>query len=190
MIGAAGTQLHAMVLLGINCGYGNTDCATLPMQALDLRKGWVDFPRPKTGVPRRCPLWPETVAALQEAIKDRPEPSAEFANRVFVTRRKAGWEAQSRLSKKGTTVVDDPISKETAKLLKRLGFHRSGLGFYALRHTFQTVGGLDKDAIGYIMGHVAGANDMGAVYNEEAPEDGRLLAVVNHIHSWLFPAAQ
>ena len=37
-------------------------------------------------------------------------------------------------------VGDDPISKDIAKVLKTLGFHRPGLGFYALRHTFETIG--------------------------------------------------
>ena len=32
---------------------------------LDLQAGWVTFPRPKTGIQRRIPLWPETVAALR-----------------------------------------------------------------------------------------------------------------------------
>ena len=53
----------AMVLLGINGGLGNHDVATLPTKALDLKKGWLVYPRPKTGIERRIPLWPETVAA-------------------------------------------------------------------------------------------------------------------------------
>jgi integrase len=57
--------LRAMFLLGVNCGLGNHDCALLPTSALDLDAGWLNFPRPKTGIPRRGPLWPETVAALQ-----------------------------------------------------------------------------------------------------------------------------
>ena len=39
------------------------------------------------------------------------------------------------------------------------------------------------------MGHIPDGNDMSAVYNEEAPDDARLLAVVNYIHDWLFSAA-
>src|SRR5262245_40290156 len=34
LIGAAGVQLKAMLLLGINCGYGNADCGNLPLTAL------------------------------------------------------------------------------------------------------------------------------------------------------------
>src|SRR5205823_3745962 len=61
----AGPALRAMILLGINCGLGNADCGRLTVQALDLERGWLDFPRPKTGLPRRCPLWPETVEAIE-----------------------------------------------------------------------------------------------------------------------------
>jgi hypothetical protein len=45
LLAAAGTQMKAMVLLGINCGFGNADCGTLPLSALDLDGGWIDFPR-------------------------------------------------------------------------------------------------------------------------------------------------
>lgn len=65
MLLCAGPALECMILLGINCGFGNADCGQLPLSAVDLDKGWIDFPRPKTGFRRRCPLWPETVKALQ-----------------------------------------------------------------------------------------------------------------------------
>jgi len=38
--------LKALILLGINGGFGNTDCSVLPMAALDLDEGMVDFERP------------------------------------------------------------------------------------------------------------------------------------------------
>src|SRR5262249_34672692 len=68
MLGAAGVQLKAMILLGINAGFGNSDVGNLPLSALDLERGQVDYPRPKTGILRRCPLWPETMAALREVL--------------------------------------------------------------------------------------------------------------------------
>jgi hypothetical protein len=43
-------HLKAMILLGINCGFGNSDCAALPQKPLDLDGGWVRFDRPKTGI--------------------------------------------------------------------------------------------------------------------------------------------
>ena len=50
LLRVAGVQLHAMILLGINCGLGNTDCGSLPLAALDLDQGWLNYPRPKTGI--------------------------------------------------------------------------------------------------------------------------------------------
>src|SRR5262245_42463736 len=64
LLDAAPAPLRAMILLGINAGFGNHDCATLPLSALNLDNGWLNYPRPKTGIPRRCPLWPESVAAI------------------------------------------------------------------------------------------------------------------------------
>jgi hypothetical protein len=56
IIDAAPQPLKAMVLLGINGGLNNMDVATLPLSALDLNRGIIDFPRAKTGVDRRFPL--------------------------------------------------------------------------------------------------------------------------------------
>src|SRR5262249_5057649 len=132
ILDAAGTQLKAMILLGANCGFGNADCGNLPQAALDLDGGWVNFPRPKTGIQRRAPLWSETVAALREALTSRPTPKDEAdADLVFITKYGGRWF-------KGT--YDNPVSKEMGKLLKELGIRRKGLNFYALRHTFETVG--------------------------------------------------
>ncbi len=61
LIDGAGVYLRAMILLGVNCGFGNNDCGTLTFSALDLDGGWHNHARPKTGVPRRAKLWPETV---------------------------------------------------------------------------------------------------------------------------------
>src|SRR5262249_2673806 len=74
LLRAAGLPLRAMLLLGINCGFGMSDCGRLPLAAVNLETGWLDFPRPKTGIARRCWLWPETVAAIREALAKRPKP--------------------------------------------------------------------------------------------------------------------
>jgi hypothetical protein len=70
----AGPTMRAMILLGPNCGFGNADCGKLPIEAIDLEAGWVNFPRPKTGIPRRCWLWPETEAAIRTALNEHTEP--------------------------------------------------------------------------------------------------------------------
>ncbi len=72
MLATATPSMKAMILLGVNCGFGNADCALLPTRAVDLQAGWINFPRPKTGLDRRCPLWPETVAAIREWLPVRP----------------------------------------------------------------------------------------------------------------------
>jgi integrase len=102
ILAAAGPAIRAIVLLGVNAGIGNSDCANLPLSALDLERGWIDYPRPKTGIPRRCPLWPETVQALREALARRPEPKQEEdAGLVFITKYGLAW------SKERTT---NPVS--------------------------------------------------------------------------------
>ena len=50
MIDSAGVPLKAMLLLGINCGMGQSDIANLPKSHVDLERGWLDSPRRKTGV--------------------------------------------------------------------------------------------------------------------------------------------
>jgi integrase len=179
LIDDAGVQMRAMILLGINCGFGNADCGHLPLSAVDLKAGKIDFPRPKTGIPRRCPLWPETIEALKEVLAQRKEPKDEAdAGLVFVTKYGLSWYKDTR---------DNPVSKEMAKLLKTLQINgRKGLGFYTLRHTFRTVADEAKDqpAADHIMGHEA--QHMSSHYRETI-SDARLKAVTGHVRAWLFP---
>src|ERR1700730_8332686 len=72
LVEKAPQPMKAMILLGINAGLGNADCGRLPLAAIDLEKNWLVYPRPKTEIQRRCPLWPETVQAVKEAIAERP----------------------------------------------------------------------------------------------------------------------
>jgi integrase len=182
LLGAASAVVRAQILLGINCGFGNTDCGSLPLSAIDWDNRMIDFPRPKTGIPRRCPLWPEMVQALREALACRPQPkSEEHTGLVFITQRGLAW---------AKDIHDSPLAKETAKLLRKLGINgRKGLGFYTLRHTFRTIADEAKDqpAADYIMGHEV--PHMSSVYRETI-SDERLRAVVEHVRAWLFPSEQ
>ena len=181
MIDGAGTPLRAMVLLGINCGFGNADAGRLPLPAVNLESGWVDFPRPKTGLPRRCPLWPETVEALRQALARRPDPKdPTHAGLFFLTQRGGPWAVDQ---------PGGPVSAETVKMLRRLGINgRKGIGFYTLRHTFRTVadGAKDQPAADHIMGHEVA--HMSSVYREGIADE-RLKAVAAHVRRWLFAAA-
>jgi hypothetical protein len=40
---------------------------------VNRKRGWVDRPRPKTGLARRCSLRPETVKVLQHVPQRRPQ---------------------------------------------------------------------------------------------------------------------
>jgi integrase len=144
-----------------------------------LEGGWVNYPRPKTGIPRRCPLWPETVAALTEWLADRRAPADPCdADMVFLTQRGNSWHTDSPAN---------PLSAEVRKLLDALGIngHRN---FYALRHTFQTIGDECGDflAVRSIMGHADG--DIAAHYRERI-SDERLRRVAGHVRAWLFAPA-
>jgi integrase len=98
LIDAAGVPLKAMILLGVNAGFGNHDCATLPRSAVDLEAGWLNLPRPKTGISRRCPLWPETVVAVREALAARPEPKDKADAEIVSSNPRGGAGCGSRRS--------------------------------------------------------------------------------------------
>ena len=176
MLESASQPLRAMILLGANCAFGNSDIGSLPLSALDLEGGWINFHRGKTGIARRCPLWVETIQSLREWLARRPDPKNEAdAGLVFLTVRGVGWSAGPQTS---STLVH-----EMRRLTDRLGI--MGRSFYSLRHTFATVGSESRDQIGVdsIMGHCD--NSMSANYRERI-SDTRLQAVAEHVRRWLF----
>ena len=183
MLAKASPAVKAMILLGINAGLGQSDLAQLPQSAVDLKSGWLNYPRPKTGVERRCWLWPETCAALKVALAKRPMPAdAADADLCFITKRGARW---SRVTEKGTVIC--AVTGEFRKLLAALDIngHR---GFYSFRRGFETIGGDSRDqvAVDHVMGHAPASSDMSAVYRQRI-EDDRLKAVADHVRRWLFP---
>lgn len=183
--------LKAMILLGINGGFGNTDCAELPISAVDLKLGNIDYPRPKTAVQRVVPLWPETVKALREVLEnDRPRARRSASERlVFLTSQGNPWkQGEIRPGVDGESLKVrriDAVSAAFAKLLDEMAIKRAGLGFYALRHTFRTWADEvnDQHAIHLIMGHAIPG--MSGVYVEKI-DTRRLRAVVQHVRKRLF----
>ena len=183
LIDTAEQPLKAMILLAINCGFGQTDLANLPKSAINLDTGWVDYPRPKTSIPRRCPLWSETIKAVREAIAERPAPKDAAADPlVFITKYGARW------VRIGPKTPIDSVGLQFGKLIKELKLQREGRSFYAIRHSFATVAGESRDqiAINFVMGHSGGAaDDIPGRYRERI-SDVRLVAVVEHVRKWLF----
>lgn len=181
LLGAASLQLKAMILLGVNCGFGNHDCAMLPLSAINGE--WVTFPRPKTGIDRRCHLWRETVEALQEVIQQRKSPKdATHADKVFITKYGGPW-----MATEGSR--DSPVTKEMSKIIKTLGLQKSGRNFYTLRRVLETIGGEtgDQVAVDHVMGHAD--QSMAAIYRQRI-SDERLIRVADEVHKWLFNNTQ
>ncbi|MFO0863510.1 MAG: tyrosine-type recombinase/integrase [Gemmataceae bacterium] len=190
----AGLQLKAMILLALNGGLGNSDLANMPLSAVNLETGWVDYPRPKTGIDRRFPLWPETLEAFKAAMVKRPKPkNEEDAGLAFITKYGFRWCRaifEPRASVEGEeptnrNYMDNAIGKEFAKLLKAAEIpSRQGRSFYALRHVFETIAGGSRDqvAVDFIMGHAD--ESMAATYREEVDDD-RLFEVAQLVRQRL-----
>jgi integrase len=166
----SGVHLRAMILLGINCGYQNSDCETLTLQQAVESKthGWLDVPRTKTEVDRRCYLWPSTRKAIARSLARRVEADSEM---FFVL-------PDGR-----------PFSSSNADIAKRFRSARdyAGIrqgGYSWLRKTFETVAGASKDqvAVDFIMGHVD--SSMAGVYRQEI-QDERLIEVSRVVWKWL-----
>ncbi len=194
LLKAGNEQMQAMILLACNGGLGNSDIGNMRMTHLDLDGGWLDYPRVKTGIERRIPLWPRTVEALRQVIAKRREPkNAEDKDLVFVTRCGEPWSKhQTTVSHEFAKLVKsvDQVNAKTAaknKMPPPTKLQKNRRGYYALRHVFQTVADEAKDPVATqsIMGHADAS--MSAVYRERV-SDERLRAVVNHVHSWLFTA--
>lgn len=180
--------MKAMVLLGLNCAFGNTDVSSLPRSAVDLASGWIKFPRPKTGIQRKIPLWPETVEALTQAIAERPAAKDPADDGLcFITSRGTRYVRLQPSGTEGKHVTINSLARRFESVLATLKLDtQKGRGFYTLRHVFETQAGesIDQVATDAIMGHVD--ESMAAQYRERI-SDQRLKAVTEHVRKWLWP---
>ena len=204
LVDAADTQMRAMILLGINSSFGPADCGRLNESAIDWGRQWIERLRHKTAVPQACWLWPETVVAINAAIAQRYEnaPSS-IADRVFITKRRQAWyregeknsvicQAFAKVRTKALiepevkALIDAGVEKKVAA--KRVAKKWHGIGFYALRHTFETTAGGSKDqiAVNYVMGHCD--DSMAAVYREGI-DPQRIIDVCSFVRDWFLAGA-
>lgn len=157
IVDAAGAEMKAMTLLGINCAFGPGECCGLPLATVDLNAGWHSFPRPKTEVARRAPLWPETVRSMQ-----RLTPT----NGRFLT----DWN-RHRIADEFRKLVDDFYVKNVT-------------AFYTLRRTFETIAAtadVPQPVIDCIMGHAR--QDMASIYRQKV-FDKQLRTCSEHVRQW------
>ncbi|HBE72447.1 MAG TPA: hypothetical protein DDW52_30305, partial [Planctomycetaceae bacterium] len=169
LLRTANPQMRCFMLLALNGGLGNSDIGQL--EPRHIEDGWIDYPRPKTLVERRFPLWPETLEAIEQGRDTNPRKY------LFTTKYGQTWYRDSSAG---------PLSAEFRKLCEQCGVHQPGRGFYSLRHQFRTFadGSRDKVAIDRIMGHLD--SSMGGVYREWIEPD-RLQAVVDFVRDWCSP---
>lgn len=147
----ANAQMKVMIWLGLNCGFGCTDCAELLWKHLHFEEARVHFPRGKTGIDRNIPLWPETIVALKNLRKK--------GDHVFYTAKGNIWvRTIKKVGENGITkyTKDNAIGKEFSKLIKKAGIKtEKGVGFYTLRRTAATLAARSGDpfAVQRLLGH-------------------------------------
>lgn len=174
IIEASPVQLKAMILLGINAGFGPADCGRLEQSEIDFRRNWYTGFRMKTGIDREAWLWPETITALKAAIEARPPArKAEWEDLVFLTSHRRPWYQDGDTS--------NPIQQAFKKSADKAGCYRKGVGHYALRHMLETHGGPDQVAVNFVMGHVE--SGIAAEYREGIPQE-RVKAVCRNVRKW------
>jgi len=178
LLNAAPVQMKAMIYLGIQGAFGNTDCSTLTRRAINYRKALISWPRPKTAIERTVPLWPETISALQAVEDVRPAPrDKEYDELVFLTKYGNPWIQGQAFS----------ISFEFRKLRDKVGLGEKdwNVGFYDLRRTFRTVAEEtgDQHAIHRIMGHQVPG--MSGIYVQRIKVE-QLRRVTDHVRDWFF----
>lgn len=139
LLEASSGQLKAMILLGLNGGYGNEDCSVLRWD--DIKGDTVDQARHKSGIPRCVTLWPETLAELAAVEKSD--------DLVFITRWGNQWHPTDAIGQEFDKLLVKVGLKEYEKRIVKVGDEEiekdgkvikgRGLGFYCLRRTFATI---------------------------------------------------
>ncbi|MEI8195828.1 MAG: tyrosine-type recombinase/integrase [Phycisphaerae bacterium] len=185
ILNKANDAVKAMILLGINAGFGQTDIATLQRNAVNFDKMTIELDRNKTGVRRIVPLWQETV----DALKAYQRPHAAHPELFFVTHWGNPWmHEQIHRDADGAAkkvVRCDAVDLEFDKAQKAAGLPLHG--FYLLRHTFRTVADDtgDLNAIRVIMGHAFPGMDEFYLHISSGG-NRRLRRVADYVHDWLY----
>jgi len=135
LLDVADVQMKAMIWLGLNCGFGCTDCTELKWNDLDLANGRVKLARKKTGISRDLPLWPETIQSLGRIPKS--------GKLVFYTSRdKPLIQTTCHVNEDGSSKYSSSnlVTSRFSKLMKKAGIQApKGIGFYTLRRTAATI---------------------------------------------------
>ncbi|PHQ32455.1 tyrosine-type recombinase/integrase [Rhodopirellula bahusiensis] len=180
LLASANPQIAAMIYLGMNAGFGNSDCARLKVD--EMCGTWIEVPRGKNGRPRKAWLWPETVKAMKEARKACPKPRRGCEDLFFLTHTGGPWADEETFF--------DGVGDEFGELKRACGFDGKefkGVGFYAFRHTFAehasnaTGNNADDIAVKHVLGHLELAQL--ATYRREIAKP-RIKRVCERVRAW------
>jgi integrase len=200
LVQEASPAFQALILLGINCGMGPADLGRLTWDRIDLVRGRLNFPRPKTGVMRVGYLWKRTRHALQrvQSLKHNRNAidRAGEAAPVFVTRKGLPYYRERELytevevgrslvRKLKGVAVDNAIRITFSRLARRMELE--GVTFYRLRHTFKTLGKRagDRETLDLMMGHKD--TSTGKIYDHEQVGWRRVRRVARIVYRQLWP---
>jgi integrase len=190
----------AMILLGVNCGLGPSDVARLRWEMIDLERGRLVFPRPKTGVRRVGYLWKKTCDALLRVRKLKHNRLALAkdgnASLVFITRKELSYYRETeihadvevdgkKIKKLVGVAIENPVGRTFGRIVRDVKLE--GVSFYRLRHTFKTLGkkARDREALDLMMGHKD--TSTGKVYDHEEIGWPRVKLVAKMVRWRLWP---
>ncbi len=169
-VDAAGPTVKACILLGINGGFGEWDCAQLRND--EIAAGVIHCRRSKTGVLRMVPLWPETAKAIASA-RSAGDLTFRTKNGLPVAHlcKRTGPDGRPRAAK----------CYSISLALRRM---KCPWTFYQLRHTFRSVADEcgDVNAIRLVMGHAVPGVEEHYVHVHEQ----RARKVTDFVRAWLF----
>ena len=152
LFSVADVKMKAMIWLGLNCGFGCTDCSRLQWKDIDFNNSRVNLARNKTKIGRNLPLWPETIQALKEVPRS--------GTLVFTISDGHPWiqtTATRNDSGEPKYICDNRISTKFSRLMKKVRIQTpKGTGFYTLRRTAATMAARSGDpfAVQRLLGHV------------------------------------
>ena len=151
LLSIADIKMQAMIWLGLNCGFGCTDCVYLKWIDLNFETDRVILPRRKTGVYRDLPLWSETIKTLQNIPR---KGSLVF----YASKGKPYIHTNVKIDANGNEkyTITNLISTKFRRLIIKAGLNvPKGTGFYALRRTAATIAARSGDpfAVQRLLGH-------------------------------------
>jgi len=151
LLALADTQMKAMIWLGLNCGFGCTDCSELQWKHLNLEISRVIFPRGKTGVSRDLPLWPETIEAIKAVSKKGQLVFYTAKGNPFV---RNVLKIDANGNEKYSPI--NSIATKFSRMIKKSELNvPKGTGFYTLRRSAATMAARSGDpfAVQRLLGH-------------------------------------